>query len=217
MADTELLLAAAAVLFVASFTPGPNNAICCALAANGGFWRAFPWSLGVMSGFPLLMAFAGFGLGGLFDKVPQLHVVVKTGGALFLLYLAWKIARAAPPDNAKDNTKDNAQNGDNKTRDKQKRGVVLFAEAVLFQWINPKAIAVTISTTAAYSRPGEHLFGDVIALMIISSLFAFGSTTIWTLIGAAISRRLTSPKAHKTFNYTMALLLTAAIPPIFFV
>ncbi|MGI9338576.1 MAG: LysE family translocator [Gammaproteobacteria bacterium] len=211
MTDAELLYAAAAVLFVASFTPGPNNAICCALAANGGFWRAFPWSLGVMSGFPLLMGFAGFGLGGLFDRIPELHLVVKTGGALFLLYLAWKIAHTAPPN----------KNGENKTRKENKRdkrsGIALFAEALLFQWINPKAIAVTISTTAAYARPGEHLTGDVLALMIMSSLFALGSTTIWTLIGAAISRYLTSPKAHKVFNCLMALLLTAAIPPIFFV
>ena len=51
MLDMELALAAAAVLFVSSFTPGPNNAVCIALAASGGFWRALPWSLGVMSGF----------------------------------------------------------------------------------------------------------------------------------------------------------------------
>lgn len=208
MPDAELLYAAAAVLFVASFTPGPNNAICCALAANGGFWRALPWSLGVMSGFPLLMAFAGFGLGGLFDKFPQLHLFVKTGGALFLLHLAWKIARAAPPDDG---------GGEKQGEKRRKRSVALFAEALLFQWINPKAITVTISITAAYARPGEHLSGDVIALAVMSSVFAFGSTTVWTLVGAAISRRLTSPLAHKIFNTTMALLLTAAIPPIFFV
>ena len=89
----ELALAAAAVLFVSSFTPGPNNAVCIALAASGGFWRALPWSLGVMSGFPVLMAFAGFGLGGLFITWPGLHWAVKTGARFFCC--TWpEVARA---------------------------------------------------------------------------------------------------------------------------
>ena len=210
MLDMELALAAAAVLFVSSFTPGPNNAVCIALAASGGFWRALPWSLGVMSGFPVLMAFAGFGLGGLFITWPGLHWAVKTGGALFLLHLAWKIARAKTGKN------ESGENENNNADKKSKGGIGLYVEAVLFQWINPKAITVTISITAAYTR-SEHLFIDVVMLMILSSLWAFGSTITWTLAGVAISRHLTSPKSRKVFNYTMALLLTAAIPPIFFV
>ena len=111
---------------------------------------------------------------------------------------------------------ESGENENNNADKKSKGGIGLYVEAVLFQWINPKAITVTISITAAYTR-SEHLFIDVVMLMILSSLWAFGSTITWTLAGVAISRHLTSPKSRKVFNYTMALLLTAAIPPIFFV
>ena len=86
--------AAATALFVASFTPGPNNAICASIGATYGYTRALPFALGVTVGYPALIAAVGLGLAGLLAAFPQLHLAIKICGASFLLYLAWKIATA---------------------------------------------------------------------------------------------------------------------------
>lgn len=206
--DWELLAAAGAVLFVASFTPGPNNAICCALAAGGGLRRALPFAAGVIVGFPLLMLFAGLGLGALLSAFPNAHLWIKICGALFLLRLAWKIASAETA----------GENEDGEASAKaRKRSWGLFVEAVLFQWINPKGIAVTASMIAAYTRPGENLYVDVLGLSALAFMSAVISMSTWGLAGTAIRRYLKSPSSRRVFNITMAVLLSLAIPPIFFV
>ena len=113
--------AAATALFVASFTPGPNNAICASIGATYGYTRALPFALGVTVGYPALIAAVGLGLAGLLAAFPQLHLAIKICGASFLLYLAWKIATAknTPATNAK---------------------VPGFWRAFLFQWFNPKGV-----------------------------------------------------------------------------
>ncbi len=84
------------VLFAAvmSLTPGPNVIMVTASAANFGFRRAIPQMLGVTLGFGCLVMAAGLGLAGLFQAEPRLHILLRYAGAAYLLYLAWRIARA---------------------------------------------------------------------------------------------------------------------------
>ena len=91
-----LTLAAAFLPFavVAAFTPGPNNLLLAASGANFGIRRTVPHLLGVMCGFPLLVLAVGLGLGSVFQRHPDIHTVLKFGGAVFLIYLAWRIATA---------------------------------------------------------------------------------------------------------------------------
>lgn len=188
--------AAATALFVASFTPGPNNAICASIGATYGYARALPFALGVTVGYPTLLAAVGLGLAGLLAAFPQLHLAIKICGASFLLYLAWKIATAR-----------NAPVADGK--------IPGFWRAFLFQWFNPKGVPVSFSIIAAYAAPGETLLADIIALMIISGVMSLGATTTWALAGAGISRFLKSPRALAVFNGVMGALLALSLIPVF--
>ena len=84
------------VLFAAAMclTPGPNVVMITATAVNFGFRRSIPQMLGVTLGFGFMVMAAGFGLAGLFQAEPRLHAVLKYAGAIYLLYLAWRIANA---------------------------------------------------------------------------------------------------------------------------
>src|SRR5262245_66642053 len=75
-------------------TPGPTVVMITASAVNFGFRRAIPHMLGITIGFALLIMASGLGLAGLIEAVPRLHVVLKYAGAVYLLYLAWRIAQA---------------------------------------------------------------------------------------------------------------------------
>src|SRR5580700_7624907 len=109
------------VLFAAAMclTPGPNVIMVTASAANFGFRRAIPHMLGITLGFGSMVLAAGLGLAGLFHAEPRLHTLLKYTSATYLLYLAWRIARA-----------DVASRGSVRARP------INFIEAMLFTWVN---------------------------------------------------------------------------------
>src|SRR6516164_5728289 len=86
----EGILLGPLVLFAVAMclTPGPSVVLVTASAANFGFRGALTLVFGAM-----VMA-VGFGLAGLFQAEPRLHAVLKYAGAVYLLTLAWRIARA---------------------------------------------------------------------------------------------------------------------------
>ena len=88
----ELLGAFAVFAFVASITPGPNNAMLLASGANFGLRATLPHLAGITAGFFALLIAVGAGLGGLFTAYPVLHRVLGYAGAAYLLYLAARIA-----------------------------------------------------------------------------------------------------------------------------
>ena len=128
-----LTLAAAFLPFavIAAFTPGPNNLLLAASGANFGIRRTIPHVLGIVSGLPLLVLAVGLGLGTLFQRHPEVHTVLKFGGAAFLVYLAWRIATAG-----------------HGTAETAPGRPLTFLEAALFQWVNPKAWIFAISGIA---------------------------------------------------------------------
>ena len=195
----SLLLAATAASAAASFTPGPNNTICAGISATHGFRRALPFVLGVTVGFPLLLLAVGLGLGGVLRAYPQLRTVTQVAGAVFLLYLAYRIITAPP------------FTGNNTESAKNTPG---FFRAVLFQWVNPKALSFMLSLIALYLRP-QALATDLPLLMLISAIMALGSTLLWSLAGVAVGRFLKTRRRHRIFNAVMGMLLILAAVDIF--
>src|SRR5262249_46517813 len=84
------------ILFAAAMclSPGPNVVMVVASGANFGFRRAVPHILGIGIGFGLMVIAVGLGLSSLLRLAPGLHTAVQYAGALYLLYLAWRIATA---------------------------------------------------------------------------------------------------------------------------
>src|SRR3954470_17090215 len=87
---TTLLLFCTAM----SFSPGPNTTLSTALAANGGLKRALRFCIAVPTGWTLLMAGSGLGLGALVLGVPALRWALKVAGVAYMLWLAWRLAGA---------------------------------------------------------------------------------------------------------------------------
>ena len=99
-----------------------------ASGANFGLVRTIPHMFGVALGFVAMVVLVGLGLIGLFDAVPISYTILKVMSIAYLLYLAWKIANAAPPDGAKAEAKP-----------------LTFVQAAAFQWVNPKAWTMALS------------------------------------------------------------------------
>ena len=90
----ELALAAAAFCFAGALTPGPNNVMLLASGVNFGFARTVPHMVGVVLGYAFLLLVIGMGLGQTVVEHPVAFQTLRIIGALYMIWLAWKIATA---------------------------------------------------------------------------------------------------------------------------
>src|SRR5690554_1257940 len=95
---SSVLLSLALFAFVNSITPGPNNVMLTASGATFGYRRSLPHMLGITLGVAIMLLLVGAGLGSVFAAMPGLYVALKYIGAVYLLYLAFRIARAGAGD-----------------------------------------------------------------------------------------------------------------------
>ncbi|MEJ2433289.1 MAG: LysE family translocator [Pseudolabrys sp.] len=193
----NIFLPLVAFAFVMAFTPGPNNIMLAASGVNFGFARTVPHVAGVIIGFLVLLMACGAGLGLAFAAVPALQVALKVAGALYMLWLAWKVAHAHQA----------GESGQPPARP------FTFLQAVAFQWVNPKAVVASLSAIAIYVRPG-HAYQDFAVLLAVLMLATVGSASTWTGFGVALRRLLRDPAHARLFNIAMALLLVASIVPM---
>jgi len=194
----EILIALAAFALITSITPGPNNLMVMASGANFGARRTAAHILGVLFGFNIMLWLVGAGLLSAMERVPASFTVMKIVSAVFILYLCWKIATAAVPGS-------NEQN--------PRARPLTFFEAAAFQWVNPKAWALSLAAVSAYASDAR----PVTSLAIVAVVFICAgvpSMSSWLFLGTQLRRFLTNSVRLRAFNWTCAALLAATLWPI---
>ncbi|MEM9637021.1 MAG: LysE family translocator [Pseudomonadota bacterium] len=191
----EILSALILFALVTSATPGPNNLMLMASGANYGFTRSIPHMLGISIGFGLMIVLVGAGLAQIFDAYPVSYTILKILSVLYLSYLAWKIATAAPLDST-------AHEGRPMT----------FLQAAAFQWVNPKAWAMALTALSVYA-PSQTLTAFALVAVVFATV-NLPAITAWTVLGQQLARVLTNPRRLALFNWTMAALLIASLYPV---
>ena len=193
--DTAYLPALALFALVQTGTPGPNNLMLLASGANFGYRRTIPHILGIAAGVAVMNLLVGLGLARAFDLFPALHTILTALSVTYLLWLAWKIANAAPP-----------EHGAAKGRP------MTSLQAALFQWVNPKAWTMVLAAITLYA-PGRDLpaIGLVIATFAVISLPVI---SLWAAAGQKARRLLDKPARIRAFNWTMAGLLVLSLIPV---
>jgi threonine/homoserine/homoserine lactone efflux protein len=202
-----ILSAAAMFGFVTSITPGPNNMMLLASGLNFGVRRTLPHMFGISIGYMVLMLAAGLGLGEALRDVPGAFLVLKLVGGAYMLWLAWHIARAAPPSEGA------AQGEEERAAEVGKHRPMSFLGAVAFQWVNPKAWVIVVTAVATYVAP-NNLVRDLVIVTGVCGLINLPSIGVWTIFGASLRRLLRDPLWRRRFNVTMAVLLVASLWPL---
>jgi threonine/homoserine/homoserine lactone efflux protein len=180
-----------------SITPGPNNLMVTASAANFGFRRTVPHMIGVTFGFPAMLAALSLGMIGVLQANPQLHQWLKYLGAAWMLYLAWRVATA----------------GDAKEETGRARPITFF-EAAMFQWVNPKAWVIAVGALTTYTTVGGYLAGEVGLISAMFVVTCFPSLAVWALFGTGLGRLLHDRRWRTAFNWTMAGLLVLSLATV---
>ncbi|MBV6325048.1 LysE family translocator [Duganella violaceipulchra] len=193
----DLLFPLCAFAAITTITPGPNNAMMLASGLNHGFTRSLPHLFGICCGFTFMIFATGLGLHAVFEQLPLLQLILKYAGALYLLWLAWKLAHAAP------------MNAERAARSRP----MSFAGAAAFQWINPKAWVMAIGALTTYLPPGFKVL-DVALLAGVFGVIGVFCVGSWAVFGVAMRRVLQDARSVRIFNVAMALLLVASLYPI---
>lgn len=181
-----------------SVTPGPNVLMVAASAAAHGLRRVLPHMLGITFGFGGMILLVGLGLAGPLLASRTLHEVLRWAGALWLLWLAWKIGTAPPPSGASGPVKP----------------PLGFVGGALFQWVNPKAWMIAAAVVPAFTRPGEPMLPQVLAISLVFLAITMPCLLVWAGIGVGTGRLLRKPAHLRAFNIAMALLLVASLVPM---
>jgi threonine/homoserine/homoserine lactone efflux protein len=195
---TELQWALVTFVVVTLFTPGPNNTMLMTSGLNFGFRRGLPHLWGVTLGFAFMALAVGLGLGAVFHAYPTIYTVLKYAGAAYLLYLAWQIGTSGAP-------AESEAAADSKA--------ITFLQAAAFQWLNPKGWVMAVGAVSTYAAVAAFPANVAIIALLFGMLGVLSSAT-WLGFGTGLKRLLTSPRAVRTVNVAMALLLVASLWPI---
>jgi threonine/homoserine/homoserine lactone efflux protein len=196
MMTADILFALILFAFAASITPGPNNIMLLASGANFGLRRTVPHMLGISIGHALMVGIIGLGLLQLFTALPWLRMALMVVCAAYLLWLAWKIANAAPPEPGRA--------GGHPFN---------FLQAAGFQWVNPKAWYMGIYAQTNFAPDDAGWIGALL-VPVVFALVNLPSVAVWAALGTQLRRWLDGPGRLRAFNITMALLLVASLYPM---
>lgn len=189
--DTLPAFLAAALALMGS--PGP---VTIASAAAGAAWpgRAAAFVLAMSAGTITVILMVAAGITGLIASVPGAAPVLAGLGALYILYLAWRIASAAPI-------------GTVETDRTPPPLIGAYAMAIA----NPKAWAAFAALFSGFPLvPEDPVAGGVLKAAILCSLPPLINLT-WMIAGTGLARLIRDPATGRAVNVGFALLLVGAV------
>jgi len=187
---SESLLALALETAVVMGSPGPSTMAVMATAAAFGVSQSLRFVSGAIAGTIAVLLAVATGVVGLLMSAPALGAALTLGSTVYILYLAWKIATAAP-------LSKQAANG----------SAPALAAGFLLAVANPKAwfaiaAVFTGSTLIESSRELDGLLKAAILAIMIVLIHLF-----WMLGGVSFSGFLSHPLRSRVVNILFGLIL----------
>ena len=182
-----------AFAMTAAITPGPNNIILSTNAVNYGFKATIPLILGVFFGFLSVLTLCLLGIGEIYETYPNFKIFIKIVATIFLTYLAYKIFISTE-----------FSDNNNKRR-------FTFRDIYFFQLINPKAVSVSMSSSAIFIQNKFSYFEEFILIFICFIISTSTSAVVWAAIGHSFRKYLNEKRKIIYFNRVMALLLLGCV------
>ncbi len=185
---------AALLLFATAmaFTPGPNTTLAAALAANRGLGPAMRFVCAVPVGWGMLLVSVTLGLGALLAAAPLLRGAIQAMGLLYMLWLAWKLARSGALGQADPSRFD-----------------VGFGQGVLLQFVNVKAWMNALLISAGWVTVADPPWARLALVLPLMMSYGFASNFTYALVGHALRGWLAHGARLLWFNRVLAGVLVA--------
>jgi threonine/homoserine/homoserine lactone efflux protein len=192
----DTVLALVAFSFVSSVTPGPNNVLLWASGAAFGLRRTAPHIVGTAAGIGLMALASAAGLAALVTTVPGVAVGMKIVGSIYLLFLAFRIARA---------------HGLAKGDLASPLGLI---QAAAFQVVNPKAWIFALGAITTFRPSGLSAFDGSFVVAATMMAVILPTAALWAAAGGAINRQLTNERRRRAVSLLLAALVVATVASV---
>lgn len=181
--------------FITAYTPGANNLLSMSNAMRLGFLRSIRFNFGILAGFAVVMSVCTAFSAALYSFLPKVKIVMQILGAVYMLYLAWKVWKSSSELNA-DGGKEAG-----------------FFPGMVLQFVNPKIYIYAITAMSLYILPVYDSAAALIGFTAVLSLIGASGSFVWALFGAAFCKFFS--KHTKLVNTIMALLLVYCAVALF--
>lgn len=173
-------------------SPGPGNTVLAALGGRFGVRGTVPFWMGFELGNFVWCLVYGFGLSELFKTYPVAYDLLKWGGTLYVLYLAWGFFKSTS------------------MAEKQDQAPMGFVDGFLSLSLNPKIHTMILVMYSQFLTPNLPLASQVIQIAMVFVIVATACHFAWIYGGQVLFSRVQSPRAIRAqgiaFGLSMVLV-----------
>jgi threonine/homoserine/homoserine lactone efflux protein len=174
-------------------SPGPSTISATAVGAAFGLRRAFGYVSGLVIGTTVVLLAVALGIVAILLSIPEAARVLTAISALYILYLAFKIATAPP-------LKSEAKLA----------SAPAFAGGFVLGIANPKAyLAIGAVFAGSPSLAADHALDAGLKIALLGAMIVL-IHGFWVLAGASLSRVLRHPLGSRVVNVALAASLVIA-------
>ncbi|MCT2347190.1 LysE family transporter [Niallia taxi] len=182
-------------VIITSITPGPSNILMMNEAKKFGFKGSWRFNSGILTGFAILGIISGIFTTSLYKWIPFMEPYFKVIGAIYLLYLAWKVSF---PKGGKQQFKEVQSS---------------FLSGLIIQLINFKSILFFLTVMSAFILPFNNSLTYILFYLLITIFLGWIALILWSGFGSVFKSILL--KYDKSFRLVMGLLLMYSAVSIF--
>lgn len=195
MIEAILSLAITTALLFGS--PGPATMALAGTGATFGFRRGTSFLYGILCGLTVAITAAATGLATLFNNFPSLRLVAQTFGAIYIVYIAYKIA-TAPITNIEDS---------------EEKNVPRFRDGFILNLVNVKAYAAFFAIFSQFLLPFNQVAFAYLSTGIVCIIITAVVDVIWLWFGSVISPLFIRPRQASVLrvSFAVAMLIAVAI------
>lgn len=186
------------LLWLAAFplmgSPGPATISLAGIGTAFGFRQGMAYLSGIILGTVGVLVMIATGVTALLLAMPTFVTVLTVAAAVYIVYLAWKIASA--PVGVTDITT---------------KQVPSFPAGLILALANPKAFAAIGAVYSSHTIIEDNLIGDSAVKIITLTLVIIIVNTVWLAFGSSFSHILTDARLGRIANIIFAVLLIVSV------
>ena len=192
MTGNLLLLWLAAIPLMGS--PGPATMSLAAIGAAFGVRAGMKYLAGIVAGTFCVLLMIATGVTGMVMAAPALVWLITTFAAIYILYLAYRIATAPIA-----------------TGDRANAPAPSFPGGFLLAIANPKAFAAIGAVYSSHRLYEDHIALDAGAKVLALLAVIISANLVWLMFGSAFAVYLRNPRTGRIANVTFAILLLLSV------
>jgi cysteine/O-acetylserine efflux protein len=193
--STTLFLSFIGYAVATAITPGPNNFLTLNTSSTYGFKKSIPLLMGIMSGIVSVLTITVIMSYSLAQILPQLTLISKYLGSIYILWLAYHIYQSKPIQ----------LDGSSKHPG--------FKQGYALQFVNVKILLYGITSISSFVLPYYTDLFTIALFALILVLISSVCLVIWA--GAGVLLQNFYRKHFKIINTLMAIVLLESIYSLF--